>query len=307
MVTTRPLPRLSRRQMMKMSAGALIAMGVWPGRLWAQQTATKPLKFIVVNDFHYFDAKCNPFFEGMVKKFNGIDGTALMLQGGDLLDGGTMEQANAMRDILKVLKVPYHVTVGNHDYKTDTDRVAFDAVFKKDVNFSFDVEGWQFVGLDSADGTKSSGFDCHKETLDFAGEVVKKLDKNKPTFIFTHIPLGPGVSNRLKNADVLLDPFKTLNVQAIFNGHHHGYTEKKVAGASGAEMTVTTNRCCSFKRANHDNKFEKGFFVIEAAEGKYKRTFMEYGTDFPGSATPGNRPLPTPRPEVIEGGTGPTF
>src|SRR3954469_7193015 len=126
MATIAPPPRLSRRQMMKMSAGALIAMAVWAGRLWAQQTATKPLKFIVVNDFHYFDEKCNPFFEGMVKKFNGIDKTALMLHVGDLLDGGTMEQANAVKDILKVLKVPYHVTIGNHDYKTDTDRVAFD-------------------------------------------------------------------------------------------------------------------------------------------------------------------------------------
>jgi hypothetical protein len=108
--------------------------------------------------------------------------------------------------------------------------------------------------------------------------------------------LGPGVTNRLRNADALLEPFKQLNVAAIFNGHHHAFTQKTVLTSTIA----TTDVCCSFKRANHDNKFEKGFFVVEAAEGKVKRTFVEYGTDFPGGATPNKKPLPTTRPAVTD-------
>ena len=166
----------------------------------------------------------------------------------------------------------------------------------------WDINGWQFVGLDTSDGIKVNGFDCHAETLTFANSLPPKLDKNRPTFVYTHFPLGPGVTNRLKNADALLEPFKQLNMAAIFGGHYHAYTQKTVL----QNTTVTTDVCCSFKRANHDNTFEKGFFVVEAAEGKFKRTFVEYGTDFKGSATPDNKPLPTTRP-VVTDASAPSF
>ena len=72
-------------------------------------------------------------------------------------------------------------------------------------------------------------------------------------------------------------------------------------------ITATTNVCCSFKRANHDNTFQKGFFVIEAAEGKWKRTFVEYGADFKDAATPSNKPLPATRPTQGEDHSRPWF
>ena len=36
-----------------------------------------------------------------------------------------------------------------------------------------------------------------------------------------------------------------------------------------------TNRCCSFARNNHDGSKEKGFFVVDAKDGKLARTFVE--------------------------------
>jgi 3',5'-cyclic AMP phosphodiesterase CpdA len=231
-----------------------------------------------------------------VTAFNKIEGAAFALLVGDLVDGGTTEQCQAMKDILGKLKVPYYVTCGNHDPKTQTDRSAFTTAFGEKLNVSWEVDGWQFVGMDTSDGTKSGGFDCHKETLDFAASLPAKLDKSKPTFVYTHFPLGPGVTNRLKNADALLEPFKELNVAAIFGGHYHAFTQKTVL----KDVIATTDVCCSFKRANHDNTFEKGFFVVEAAEGKWKRTFMEYGTDFKGSATPNNKALPATHPAVAD-------
>ena len=285
---------LSRRQMMKMSAGALLAANLWPGRARAADPATKPLKFIQVNDLHYTEDACAPFFEGLVSAFNKIEGAALVLIAGDLTDGGTLGQCHALHDILGGLKMPYHVSPGNHEALAQNDRGPCESVFGGKFNVTFEAEGWQFVGLDTTDGTKVSGFDCRKETLDFAASLPAKLDRGKPTFVYTHMPLGPGVTYRLRNADALLEPFKQLNLAAIFNGHYHGFTQKTVL----SEVIVTTDVCCSRKRANHDNTFEKGFFLIEAAEGKWKRTFVEYGTDFPGGLTPGNKPLPTTRPAV---------
>ena len=287
---------LSRRQMMKISASALLAAGLWPRFARAADAASKPLTFLQVNDFHFADDNCVPFFEGLVKELNTIEKAALLLIAGDLLDDGTEAQAKAIHDILGKLKMPYHVTCGNHDFHTQTDRAAFTAVFGDKFNTSFEVDGWQFVGLDSSDGLLSSSVDARKETLDFAAALPSKLDKNKPTFLFTHFPLAAGVTNRLLNADALLEPIKQLNLVATFGGHYHAFTEKTVL----TKVTATTNTCCSFKRANHDNKFEKGFLLLEAAEGKCKRTFVEYGTDFKGSATPSNKPLPTTRPTVTD-------
>jgi 3',5'-cyclic AMP phosphodiesterase CpdA len=277
--------------MLKMSAGALLAANLWPRRARAADPATKPLKFIQVNDFHYFDDNCAPFFEGLVKEFNKVEGTAFVLVVGDLVDGGTLGQCHALHDILGGLKVPYYVTAGNHDPVSQTDRSPWESVFGNKLNVSMEINGWQFVGLDTSDGVKASGFDCHKETLDFAATLPSKLDKDKPTFIYTHFPLGPGVNNRLRNADALLEPFKQLNVSAIFSGHYHAYTQKAVLN----NAIATTDVCSSFKRANHDGTFQKGFFILEAADGKWKRTFVDYGTNFPGGAAPtGKKPDPAP-------------
>jgi hypothetical protein len=283
---------LSRRQMLRLSAASLLAAGLWPRRSLAAEPATKPLKFVQVNDLHYIDENCAPFFQGLVKRINQAE-PALVLVVGDLIEHGTEVQCRAIKEILSALKCPYYVTVGNHDPLNQTSRAPFEAAFGKELNTTWEANGWQFVGLDSCDGTKSGNFECHKETLDYAAGLPGKLDKDKPTFLYTHFPLGPGVTNRIRNADALLEPFKQLNLAAIFTGHYHAFTQKTVLTSTIA----TTNVCCSFKRANHDNTLQKGFFVIEAADGKWKRTFVEYGTDFKGAAAPNNKPLPATRPD----------
>jgi Icc-related predicted phosphoesterase len=283
---------LSRRDMMKLSAGALLAANLWPGRVRAAQPATTPLTFLVVNDLHYSDDACRPFFEGLVKRFQAVEGAAMVLIVGDLLDEGKAAQATALKEILATLKVPYYTVPGNHDWATQTDRTAYREVFADMGNQFFEIGGWQFVGLDTTEGTKYENTRIAQPTLDYAAEVVGKMDKAKPTFLFTHFPMGPAVKYRPLNTDAVLEPFKAVNLQAIFNGHYHAFTQKKVPAGTG-EALVTTNRCCSRKRTNHDNTWEKGFFVVKAADGAYARTFVEYGTDFPGGAKPaGTRPAP---------------
>ena len=75
---------------------------------------------------------------------------------------------------------------------------------------------------------------------------------------------------RLANADAILERLKPFNLQAAFNGHYHAFTETKAG-----ETIVTTNRCCSFARNNHDGSKEKGYFLVEAKEGRLKRQFVE--------------------------------
>src|SRR5438105_2008583 len=82
----------------------------------------------------------------------------------------------------------------------DHDRKPFDDLFPKAGNFTFGHGGWQFVGLDSTDGTQAK-VAVRADTLKWLDQAVTKLDKKQPLVLFTHMPLGPWVVYRATNAD----------------------------------------------------------------------------------------------------------
>ena len=125
------------------------------------------------------------------------------------------------------------------------------------------------IGLDTTEGTKSKETVISETTLHWLDENLPQLKRGKPTIIFTHFPLGRFVAARPVNADALLQRLASLNVQAIFSGHFHGFTERHFG-----EATLTTDRCCSRIRANHDGTPEKGWFVCQAARGQVSRRFV---------------------------------
>jgi hypothetical protein len=158
---------------------------------------------------------------------------------------------------------------GNHDYTPKNDRSAYEELMPKMINYTFEHKGWQLVALDSTDGTKAK-VAVLKPALDYINQTAPKLDQKRPTILFTHFPLGKGVTNQATNADAVLEPFKPLNLRTVFGGHYHAFTERKMG-----EVTLTTNRCCSFHVKNHDGTKEKGYFVCQAKEGKVERIFVE--------------------------------
>src|SRR5687767_6430391 len=241
------LKDLSRRRLLKVSASTLMAASIWPGALWADEIIGENFNFIAVNDLHFTDEKCLPFFEKVIGSMKAIKGPIdFCLIAGDLTEDGSAPQISAVRDLFKALKIPIHTVVGNHDYKPrSTDRSAYEELLPKAINYTFEHRGWQIVALDSTDGVKAQ-VAIQKPTLDFVTETTAKLDRAAPTILFTHFPLAPKVNNRATNADVVLEQVKPLNLQAIFGGHYHAYTERKVG-----DGIATTNRCCSFKVNNH--------------------------------------------------------
>jgi 3',5'-cyclic AMP phosphodiesterase CpdA len=264
--------RLSRRQLLGYSAGSLLAAGLWPGALRADEAgADTAFHFAVVNDLHYLDKRCTPWHEGVVKQIKAHEEKVeFCLLVGDLAEDGKAEQLDPVRAIYRELDLPLHVVIGNHDWQGEKDRKAFDDLFPKAGNYSFEHRGWQFVGLDSTDGPKPK-VAVRDETLKWLDDALPKLDKKKPLVLFTHFPLGPWVVYRATNADDLLGRFKGYNLQAVFNGHFHASTERRVGG-----VTLTTNRCCSFSHKNHDGSKEKGYFLCQAKGGKITRRLVQY-------------------------------
>ena len=264
--------RLTRRAAVgRLSAGALLTLGLWPGCLSRKAQTGEPgaFKFIAVNDTHFLSPDCGQFLEGVVRQMK-TEGPEFCLHLGDLTEKGERAHLGAMRTLLGGLGAPAYTVIGNHDYLKQYDRHAYENLFPRRINYWFEHRGWQFVGLDTTDGQLYELIDIQPATFRWLDDNLGKLDARKPTVIFTHFPLGEGVHYRPTNADELLERFKQFNLQGIFSGHWHGFTLRQVG-----ETFAVTNRCCALQRGNHDKTKEKGYFVCEAQHGKVSYQFVE--------------------------------
>jgi predicted MPP superfamily phosphohydrolase len=264
--------QLSRREMLALSAGSLLTAGLWPGVLRAEETGNPGnFHFVVVNDVHYLNERCGKWVERVVRQIKAHpERIEFCLLAGDLTEHGKPEQMASMHELLKGLGKPTHVVVGNHDHRTQDDRAVYEQFFPQRINYRFEHNGWQFLGLDTTEGQRAYSTSVPRYTLAWLDETLPKLDKTRPTIVFTHFPLGPHVITRPGNADHLLARFKEYNLQAVFSGHYHALTERHMG-----KVTLTTNRCCSFSRRNHDESKEKGYFLCHAKDGTIQRTFIE--------------------------------
>jgi 3',5'-cyclic AMP phosphodiesterase CpdA len=263
---------LSRREWLRLSSASalgLIASPIFGGEAPATRE-TSGLSFICVNDLHFSNTNEAPFFKRMVEKMKAVEpAPKLLLVAGDLVDSGTTGELDAIKGILAESGMTVKVVLGNHDWASNTDRKAFETAFPGSLNYSFDMDGWQFVCLDSTNGINLQNR-IQKATFEWLDANLDKLDKKKPTILMTHYPLGPGVRTRSANAEELLNRFKGYNLKAAFNGHYHAYTETQFN-----DCVITTNRCCSVKASNHDSSKEKGFFACVAKpDGTLTRRFV---------------------------------
>src|SRR5438105_6694427 len=222
--------RLSRREMLGLSAGSLLTAGLWPGALRAEGAGSAgDFHFVVMNDVHYLNERCGKWFQGVVRLMKShAEGVEFYLLAGDLTEHGKPEQMAPMRDLLKTLGRPTYVVVGNHDYRTLDDRKTYDEFFPRCSNYRFDHNGWQFLGLDTTQGQRVHGTNVQQQTLRWLDETLPKVDKRRPLIVFTHFPLGPHVITRPENAEQLLARLKEHNLQAVYRGHHHALTERHV-------------------------------------------------------------------------------
>ena len=260
--------KLTRRTLLKASAGTLLATAAWPRGLRADDAPPKPLRLAVLNDLHIFDDKCPAYFEPLITKLNAAD-LDLVLIAGDLTQDSTAAQFDLFKKIFAQLKPPYRVVPGNHDMIKG--HQAWDEAFPDSNNYTFTLGGIQFLALDTCQKSDYQNITVPASTLDYAQAALTKLDPKAPLVVFTHFPLGENVTYRPTNAQALLDLFKHHNLRAVFSGHFHGFTER-----TAGDVVLTTNRCCSLHTANHDGTKEKGYFLVIAEGAKLSRSFIEY-------------------------------
>lgn len=264
--------RATRREWIRHSAAATLALGLWPGCMTHRKNGRGgEFSFIAINDTHFSSPQCPEFFQRVaasIKSHNPKPEFCLII--GDLAEGGTKSELGPMRDILRAFGMSFHAVIGNHDYISQTDRSVWDQLFPFSLNYHFEHRDWQVIGLDSSEGLKYRDTLIQPETFRWVDDHLRKFNRKQPTILFTHFPLGPGTRYRPKNADELLERFMDFNIVAVFNGHFHSTTEHIMR-----ETVFTTNKCCSIARGNHDGTKEKGYFLCRAKDGYIEREFIE--------------------------------
>ena len=174
---------LTRREWLRLSAGALLSLGVWPGRLRGADAPTHDdFTFIAVNDLHALEDACRPWFDDVVRQMKASAPTAeFCLLGGDLADNGTPQlptfkphpsgalrpvafwtsdtirrcidvgsivRADSLEELFSMLDLPVVPTAGAVRRYNESASLGQDRDFGKDARFVRPIEKPPFHGVE---------------------------------------------------------------------------------------------------------------------------------------------------------------
>ncbi len=262
----------SRRQMISRSATALAGVALQPisSALAAENPRHRAdFSFAVINDMHYRDDRCGPWFERVVASIRRLHPRpAFVMLDGDLSESGQPAQLGAIHEIFETLPMPIHSVVGNHDCTESGDFTAYKQIYGSRLHYRFDCHDWQFLAFDSTHGPNVFRTRISQDALGWLDRTLPSVSRSKPVVVLTHFPLGRNWLRPL-NAHAVLDRLAGYNFQAALGGHWHGITERDDHG-----VHLSTNRCCSWWRDNHDGSPLKGYALCHARDGRLAHEFV---------------------------------
>lgn len=231
--------------------------------LMQSTVSAENIKFAQVTDVHY--KTDSPYrkavLEETVKDINNQKDISFVVFTGDNIDSPHTEYLQEFLSVIKKLKVPYYIVIGNHDvfkngglskakYIEEIHNSNFFYGPRK-PSYIFKKNGFVFIVVDGAKEVipGSMGY-YRKDTLTW---LDKNLIKNKdfPVIIFQHYPLvEPKVQKShmtyLKEEYLkLLD--KHDNVVAVLSGHYHINGENMRNGVYHISSPTLLNQPNSYK------------------------------------------------------------
>ena len=191
-------------------------------------------KFLVVSDMHFMPSgqlshaiDTARRFREAVTHINELHLDAeFCILAGDLADRGETEAYQRLAAELEGLKIPYHLTIGNHD-----DRNRFAEVFGNLANADtgkldrvVDIHGQRIIILDSVEENEHHGR-IAKSQLDWLDARLSEAREAPVIVVMHHNICKLMVSTdgiRLMNGDELAEALSThKDVRAVVSGHVH--------------------------------------------------------------------------------------
>lgn len=260
----------TRRDFLRLGAAAVAGTAATPWAAAKDEPEIAPdFSFVVVTDLHYRDERCGSWFEKVVESIHALrPRPAFVMLAGDLSESGKEEQLGAIREIFWRLPTPIHSVVGNHDCDEAGDFSAYRGIYGPRFNYRFEHGGWQFLAFDSTQGGHVYRTRISSDTLGWLDRTLPDISREKPLVVLTHFPLG---RNWLRpvNSHEVLDRLQGYRLLATMGGHWHGLTDRAERG-----VHLSTNRCCSWWRGNHDGSPLKGYALAKVRDGKIAHEFV---------------------------------
>lgn len=270
---------VTRRHALRRLGKWCAAAGLIAPSLLRARTPAPPedgFTFVVLNDLHHDDpADCNPWFTALFRQIAQRHPTAACcLALGDLANRGRPECLQALAHLADThLPMPFLPVPGNHDQDLEHTPRLYLETFPERLNHTFFHGGWQFVLLDSTQGSAWADTRVPDASLAWLDATLPRLDPTRPTVLATHFPLSNVARMCPLNADEVLARFAGFALRGTFSGHYHAQTRR-----DRGTFDLVTNVCCSRVAGNHDGSATKGYFLVQASgAGQLVRTFVPLG------------------------------
>ena len=272
------LKSLDRRSFLKVSAaafGAAAAQGLFPPHSFqpvsvahAATPDAPKFTFAYISDSHLYDRNLNDRFVNQLMRavddINAMDPQPdFVLYGGDLAQLGKPEELQLGAQILKNIKAPLRIMVGEHDWYFDMGE-KWRELFGE-PRYSFDHKGVHFVVLNSViekdfwterkmtplermmtvaglDNGIQSRFTVGDEQREWLKKDLEKVGKDVPLIVFSHSPLYKLYkpwnfwTDDAEQVQAILGKYKDVTV---IHGHTHQLLTHRIGSISFHGMLST--------------------------------------------------------------------
>lgn len=267
MSAVRGLDRRAFFQVMGASAAGIVANGLLPPHSFQlvevvhAADKTPKFSFAYVSDTHLYSPKLNDQFiraaMRAIEDVNRLDPQPdFVLFGGDLAQLGKKEELDIGKQLLKDIKAPVRMMVGEHDWFLDMGE-AWKGYFGPPT-YSFDHKGVHFVTLMSVnekdfwtargltpeqrmkivaglDNGAQSRFEVGDEQRKWLEADLARIDKKTPLIIFSHSPLYKYYrpwNFWTEDADEVQQILRPFDNVTVIHGHTHQVLSNQIDNIS---------------------------------------------------------------------------
>jgi len=195
---------------------------------------------------------------------------------GDLVDFGTVDEYRHLAEILKPLRIPFYLLIGNHDDRAAL-REVFDASYLHEgadqngfVHYAFNLGALRIIALDSQIPHVSGGTLCDARLAWLEAQLDQSRDR--PVIIaLHHPPFATGIGHM---DDMSLDTAASAklasllsrfpNVERVLCGHVHRPVHRRFAGTIASIAPSTAHQVVLDLRPDAPSAWtaEPGAFVL---------------------------------------------